>query len=123
VDVEVAAVRTQMQLEEAVVQEIKSGVKILQAPDNQIVQEANSIFEVHKNELEAMSKRITILNGQILSSKGTNIGIQRSLKVMNLMIVKTNEVLDNIKNWLKGIPNKRESRGHAAGMEDQLAWS
>jgi len=112
-----------MQLQEAVLQEIRSGVNILQAQDNQIVQEGNSIFEAHKNELEAISKWVTNCDGQMLSIKGTNVRIQRSLQDMNSKIVKVNEILDAIKNSLRGIPSKRELREHAAVMEDQLAQS
>jgi hypothetical protein len=73
---EVAGVGSQIELQEVVLQEVGSGVNILQAQDNQIVQEANSIFEAHKNDLEAISKRVTKCDGQILAIKGTNIGIQ-----------------------------------------------
>jgi len=107
-----------MQLQEAVLQEIRSGVNILQAQDNQIVQEANSIFEAHKNELEVMSKRITNCDSQILSIKGTNIGIQRPLKDMNSKIQKVNEVLDSIKTSLKEVPSRRELREHATAMNE-----
>jgi hypothetical protein len=47
VDMEVAGVGSQMQLQEAVLQQIRSGVNILQAQDYQLIQEANSIFEAH----------------------------------------------------------------------------
>jgi len=40
---------------------------------------------------------------------------------MNLKTVKVNEVLNSIKDSLRGVPSKRELREHAAGMEDQLA--
>ena len=95
----------------------------MQAQDNQIVQEANSIFEAHKKELEAISKQIINCDGQLLSIKGTNIGIQRSLKEMNQKIVNVNDVLTSIKNTFKGIPSKKKLREHAAVMEDQLAQS
>jgi hypothetical protein len=86
VDIEVAGVGSQMQLQEAVLQEVRSGINILQNQDNQIVQKANLIFEGHKKELEAISKRVTNCDSQILSIKGSNIGIQRSLKEMNSQI-------------------------------------
>jgi hypothetical protein len=56
VDMEVSGVGTQMNLQGAVLQEIRSGVNILQAQDNQIVEEANQIFETHMREMEAISK-------------------------------------------------------------------
>jgi hypothetical protein len=79
----VAGVGSRMQLREAVLQEIRSGVNILQAQNNQIVQEANSILEGHRIKLEAISKRFTTCHSQVLAIKGTNIGIQSSLKDMN----------------------------------------
>jgi hypothetical protein len=85
-----------MQLQEAVVQEVRSGINIIQAQDIQIVLEANSVFEAHKKELEAISRRVTNCDGQILSIKGTNIGIQRSVKDMNSKIDKVNGILDSI---------------------------
>jgi hypothetical protein len=75
-DTEVAGVGSQMQLQEAVLREIRSRVNILQAQDNQSVKEANTIFEAHKNELESMIKRMTNFDAEILSIKATNIGIQ-----------------------------------------------
>jgi uncharacterized protein YukE len=112
-----------MLLQEAVLQEIRSGVDILQNQDNQIVQEANSVFEAHRKELEAISKRVTDCDGQILSIKGVNVGIQQTLKNMNDKIAKVNEILGSIKNSLKEIPSKKELREHVAVMEDQLAQS
>jgi len=70
--------------------------------------------------MEAMSKRITNNASQILAVKGTNIGIQRSLKDMNSKIQKVNEVLNSIKSSLKEVPSKRELREHAATMDKQI---
>jgi hypothetical protein len=42
---------------------------------------------------------------------------------MNSKIVKVNEILESIKNALKGVPTKRELREHAASMKDRLAQS
>jgi predicted nucleic acid-binding Zn-ribbon protein len=120
VDMEVAGVGSQMQLQEAVLQEIRSGVNILQAQDNQIVAEANSIFEAHKLELEAISKRVTSCDCQILSIKGTNIGIQRSLNDMNSKIAKVNEVFGSIKSSLKEVPSRKELKDDATTMDEQL---
>jgi len=75
VDMDVAGVGTQLQLHEAVLQELRSGINILQGQDAQIVQEANDIFMTHKREMEAMCKRVTDNASQILGIHGTNIGI------------------------------------------------
>jgi hypothetical protein len=117
---DVLGVVTLVQLQEAVLRESRSGVNILQGQDAQIVQEANDIFVTHKNEMEAMSIKITDNANQILSVKGINIGMQRSLKDINSKIHKVNEVLDSIKNVLKEVPSRRELREHATTMDEQI---
>jgi len=119
-DADVAGVATQLQLQEAVSQELRSGVNILQGQDAQIVQQANDICITHKKEMEVMSKRITDNASQILAIKGTNIGIERSLKDMNSKMQKVNEILDTIKRSLREDPSKRELREHATAMGEQL---
>jgi len=120
VDMDAAGVGSQLQLQEAVLQELRSGINILQGQDAQIVQEANDICTTRKKEMEAMSKRITDNASQILRIKGTNIGMQRSLKDMNSKIEKVNEVLNCIKNSLKEVPSRRELRDHAVAIDEQL---
>jgi predicted nucleic acid-binding Zn-ribbon protein len=110
---DVAGVGTQLQLQEAVLQELRSGINILQGRDAQIVQETNDIFIMYTKEIEAMSKRITDNASQILAVKGTNISIQRSLKDINSKIQKVNKVLDSIINFFREVPSRRELREHA----------
>lgn len=86
VDADEAGVGTQLQLQEVVLQEISSSVNILKGQDAQIVQEANDIFIMHKNEMEAMSKRITDNASRISTIIGMIIGIERSLKDLNSKI-------------------------------------
>ena len=120
VDADVAAVGTQLQVQEAVLQAIRSGINILQEQDAQIVQEANDMFITHKREMEAMNKHIMDNPSQILAIKGTNIGIQRSLKDMNSKIQKVNEVLDSIKTSLREVPSRRELKEHPTAMGEQI---
>jgi len=120
VDADVAGVGTQLQLPEAVLQVLRSGVNILQGQDAQILQKPNDIFITHKNEMEVMSKRITDNASQILGIKGTNIGIQKSLMDMNSKIQKVNEVLDSIENSLKDVPSKQELREHATALDEKI---
>jgi len=70
-----SGVGIELQGKEGGLQKFRSGINILQSQDMQIVQEANSIFEVYKRELEAMSKRITDNASQIQAVTRTHIGI------------------------------------------------
>jgi hypothetical protein len=63
-------------LQEALLEEIQSGINMVQAQDTQIVEEANSIFEHYRDAVEAMSKIIADNVSQILAHIGRNIGMQ-----------------------------------------------
>ena len=56
---EILGVGTMAQLQDAVLQELRSGIHVLQSQDNQIVEEATDLFSGIWNELEVLSKRIS----------------------------------------------------------------
>jgi len=58
IDSEVSGVGSMMQLQQVVLQELRSGVQILQSQDNQIVSEATELLAGFRKELEAQCKRI-----------------------------------------------------------------
>jgi hypothetical protein len=63
-------------LQEALLEEIQSGINMVQAQDTQIVEEANSIFGHYRDAVEAMSKIIADNASQILTLIGMNIAMQ-----------------------------------------------
>ena len=121
VDADVSGVGSQSQIQQAVLQEVRTSINVLQSQDNQIVTEANTILELHKNELDNLSKRITDNSSQILYIKGMNIGIQQSLKDINSKVESTTKVLNSIKLSLKEVPSRRELRDHVAKMEEYMS--
>jgi len=72
IEFEVFGVGLQMSLPQAALPEIGTGIYILQSQENQIVEEASSLFQRIKVEFAAMSKRITDNTVQILAITGTN---------------------------------------------------
>jgi hypothetical protein len=120
VDADVAGVGTQLQLQEAVLQELRSGVNISQGQDAQIVQDANDIVLLHEKKREAMSKSITDNASQIVAINGPNIRIQRFFKDMNSRIQQVNDVLDSIETSLREVASRWELREYATAMDEQL---
>jgi len=59
-------------MHQAVLNELRSGIHILQSQDNQIVEEATSLLQGMKSEMEAMNKRITSNSIQLLAQQNTN---------------------------------------------------
>jgi len=58
-DAEVSGVGSVARFQDAMLQELRAGVQVLQTQDNQIVQEATELFGRMRSELEDQSKRIT----------------------------------------------------------------
>jgi len=75
-DSEILGVSTMAQLQDAMLQELRSGIHILQSQDNKIVSEATDLFSGMRGELEAQSKRISDNSLQILGVKVSTQTIQ-----------------------------------------------
>lgn len=73
IDSEVSGVESMMQFQQAILEELRSGIHVLQEQDNQIVGEAKALFAAVRSELEAQSKKITDNGLQIFAQ---NVSIQ-----------------------------------------------
>jgi len=121
IDSEVSGVGSIMQFQQAMFQEICSGVHILQEQDNQIVSEATDLFAGLHREQEALSKRVSDNSLQVIAVKESNQAIQKSLATVTLRIDEVNKAMVAITTSLKNMPTKRELRQSQSLMEDQLA--
>lgn len=82
-----------MQFQQATLQEIRSGIQILQGHDNQIVTEATDLFAGILQEQEALSKRISDNSLQVLAVQSSNHTIQKSLATVTLRIDEVNKAM------------------------------
>ena len=69
IDSEVQGVGHTMQFQQAILEELRSGIHILQEQDNQIVGEATDMFQGIRAELEALNKKNTDNRLQIFAQK------------------------------------------------------
>jgi len=118
VDAEVSGVGSMAKFQEAMLQELRAGVHVLQTQDNQIVQEATELFDGMRTELEAQSKRIT---DNTLQSIAVRASVQAVQKGMALLSKRMDEVVKTtaaITTSLKQIPTKQDLRQHLQAMED-----
>ena len=121
IDSEVSGVGSMMQLQQVVLQELRSGVQILQSQDNQIVSEATELLAGFRKELEAQCKHIMDNTLQLVVVENSNQSIQKGLSEMTKRIDEVNKIMASITTSLKDIPSKRGLRQHAQVMEDQIA--
>jgi hypothetical protein len=117
----VQRVVSMMQFQQAILDEIRSGIHVLQEQDNQIVGDATDLFAGIRQELEAQNKKIFDNGLQIFAAKTTVQVVQKSVGILSNRIDEVNKVLATITESMKGIPSQRELRQHHAVMDEKLA--
>jgi len=117
---EVSGVGTQMELHQAVLQEVWVGIQILKAQDDRIVEEASELFQEPRMEMAIMSKRRTDNSVRILAIQGTNKRIQDGMNHLTKNIDQVNIILTSITKSLKEVPSKQELSEHAVAMDEQV---
>jgi len=120
VDSEVQGVGSVMNFQQAMLEELRSGIHILQDQDNQIVAEATDLFAGIRAEQEAQSKRITDVSLANFAHKVSIQGIQKSVGILSKKIDEVTTVIAAITESLKSVPTKQELRLHRAAMEETL---
>jgi hypothetical protein len=110
-----------MQFQQAILEELHSGIPVLQEKDNQIAGEATDLFVGVRSELEAQSKKITDNGLQIFAQNVSIQAVQKSVGILSKRIDEVNKVLATITESLKGAPSKRDLRQHQPTMDERLA--
>jgi len=119
-DSEVPGVGHTMQFQQAILDELRLGVHILQEQDNQIVGEATNMFQGIRAELEAQNKKNTDNGLQIFAQKVSIQAVQKSIGLLSNRIDEINTVLASITESRKQIPSKRDIQQHQVAMNETL---
>jgi len=69
--------------QDTMLQELRSGIHVLQSQDNQIVNEAMDLFNGMRQELEAQSKRISDNTLQLLAIKACTQNAQNGVSALS----------------------------------------
>jgi len=104
--------------QEAMLQEFRSGIHVLQSQDNQIVQEASDLFGGMQSELGALSKRISDNTLKLLAFKSSIQSTQKGLSLLSKRVDEVTKTTAAITLSLKQVPMKVELQQHASPMED-----
>jgi len=107
-------------LQDAMLQELRSGIHVLQSQDNHTVSEATDLVNGMRQELAALRKRISDNTLQILAAKGSTQAVQKVVSVLSKWIDEVNKAMVEITTSLKNVPSKRELHLHVHTMEEAL---
>ena len=118
IDSEISGVGTMARFQEAMLQELRSGIHVLQAQDDQIVPEATDLFGGIRKELEVQRKKVTGNSLQLIAVKSAIQAIQKGLAVLTKRVDKVVKTTAAITTSLKQIPTKLELRQHANAMDE-----
>jgi hypothetical protein len=121
IDSEVLGVGSLMQFQQAVLQELRTGIHVLQEKDNQIVGEATDLFAGIRAQLEPQNKKVLDNGLQTFAVKTSVEAVQKSVGILSKRIDEVNKVLATIMESMKHIPSKMEVRQHQATMDERLA--
>jgi len=117
-DAEVSGVGNMARFQEAMLQELRAGVQVLQTQDNQIVQEATELFSGMRSELEAQSKRITDNSLQLIAVKTSIQAVQKGMAQLSKRVDEVVKTTAAITTSLKHVPTKLELQQHAQAMKE-----
>jgi predicted nucleic acid-binding Zn-ribbon protein len=112
IDSEILGVGTMAQLQDVMLQELRSGIHILQSQDNQIVAEATDLYNRMRQGIEEISKRISDNTLQILAVNVSTQNVQNGVSGLSKGINEVNKAMTAITKSSKNIPTKRELRLH-----------
>jgi len=120
IDSEVQGVRSMMNFQQAILEEVRSSVHVLQGQDNQIVGEATEVFDGLRSELQAQSNRITDMHLANYAQKVSVQALQKSTTTLSQKVDKVTTVVAAITESLKQVLTKQELRQHRSAMEETM---
>jgi len=118
---EVSGVGGQMGLQQAIIEEIRAGISILQSQDSVIVQEAGMIFQgIHKQIADMVHKQ-TLNSSTLISHKKAIVELQKESKSASKRQDDLEEAVEGIQVFLGKLPTTSELAWHSKAMDETLS--
>jgi len=81
IDGEVPGVGGQLMIQQAILEELRNGINILQGQENDIVKEATEAFDGISLQIQDMVKKLTMNHNTLLNHKSAIVEIQDNSKI------------------------------------------
>jgi len=120
IDGEVSGVGTQMGLHQAIIEEMRAGIAILQSQDSIIFQEAGTIFQgIHKQIMDMVQKQVS--NGStLINHKKAILKLQDENKRFSKRQDDLEGAVEGIQVFLGKLPTKNKLLQHSKTMDETL---
>jgi len=118
---EVSGVGSQMLIQQAVINEVRQGMAILQKQDNIIVEEAAGIFARIHQQIGDSLKKQTENGSTLLNHRRSIMRIQEEMKTMGITIESMLGRIGGLETYTKELPSKQDLKDHTRAMDKTLA--
>jgi len=107
--------------QQVIIEEMRTGISIVQTQDNAIMQEASSFFQgIHQYIADMITKQVE--NGsKLLNHKKANVKIQGENKILSRRQNEMEEVIEGIQNFLDTLPIKANLLKHTKAMDETFS--
>jgi hypothetical protein len=118
---EVSGVGSQMIIQQAVINEMRQGISILQKQDNIIIKEAADIFTGIRSHTGDSVKEQTESGSTLLNHRRSIMKIQDKVKTIKLHIDSMLGRIGGFERFTKELPTKEDLAKHTKAMDETLA--
>jgi len=117
---QVSVVQGQVGLQDAIIEEMFSGIAVLQTQDNMIVQEVSSIFQGIDQQIANIIKTQITNGSTLLNHEKAIVKIQEENKTISEKQGVIEETIEVIQNYLDLLPTKKDLLNHTKAMDETV---
>jgi hypothetical protein len=119
-DQEVLGVGHQLMIQQAILEEVRGGINILNGQDNDIVREAKEAFDGITLQIQDMVKQQTSHASTLMNHKRSLVKIIDDFKAWKNSQQSLENKVDQMDNYIKTLATKKDMDSHAKAMDDTL---
>jgi len=117
---EVSAVGDQMLIQQAMINEMRQGIMILQKQDNVIIKEARNSFQGNHKQIFDSLKKQTENGSTLLNHRRSIMNTQEEITQIKISATNLTMRVHEIDRYFKTLPTKEGLKGHAKAMDEAL---
>jgi chromosome segregation ATPase len=121
IDGEVSGVGGQLMVPQAILEELRNGINILQGQDNDIVKEASEVFGGISAEVQDLTKNTTTNHNSLLNHKSAIVKLQDDFKIWKNTQQSIKNRVEAIDKHVRRLPTREELDMHTKALNDTLA--
>ena len=117
IDGEVSGVGGQLIVQQAILEELRNGINILQGQDNEIVKETTEAFDGISLEIQDMVKKLTMNHNTLLNHKAEIVKQRDDFKIWKSAQQSLENRVEAIDKFVRTLPTKQDLVEHSKAMD------